>query len=40
MELNLLGKELKRPVEIIVCFRLQLRINPIVDDSEPQTAHV
>lgn len=40
MESNFLGKQLERPVEIIVSFRLQLGINPVVDDPEPQTAHV
>ena len=40
MEPDHLGKELKRLVEIIVSFRLQIGINPIVDDPEPQTAHV
>ena len=40
MEANHLGEELERLVEIIICLRLQLGINPVVDDPEPQTAHV
>ncbi len=40
MEPDHLGQELKRLVEIIVSFRLQIGINPIVDDPESQAAHV
>jgi len=40
MEANHLGQELERLVEIIFCLRLQLGINPVVDDTEPQTAQV
>jgi hypothetical protein len=39
-EVDLPGQKLQRPVEIIASFRLQLGINPAVDDPEPQTAHV
>ena len=40
MEPDHLGQELERLVEVIVSFRLQIGINPVVDDPEPQTAHV
>jgi hypothetical protein len=40
MEANHLGQELERLVEIIISFRLQLGINPVVDDNKPQSAHV
>ena len=40
MEANHLGQELERLVEIIFCLRLQLGINPVVDDLESQTAQV
>ena len=40
MEPDPLGQELQRLVEIIVSFRLQIRINPVVDDPEPQSAQV
>ena len=40
MEPNHLGKKLERPVEVIVSFRFQIGIDPVVDDPEPETAHV
>ena len=40
MEANHIGQELERLVEIIVSFRLQIGINSVVDDPEPQTAQV
>ena len=40
MEANHLGQELERLVEIIFCLRLQIGINPVVDDLEAQTAQV
>src|SRR3989344_5471020 len=40
MESDLLGKQLERLVKIIDTSRLQIRLNPVIDDPESQTAHV
>ena len=40
MESDLLGKQLERLVKIIDTYRLQIGINPVIDDPESQTAHV
>lgn len=40
MEPDLLGEELERLIKIIVSLRLQVRINPVIDNPEPQAAHM
>ena len=40
MESNFPGQQLEWLVKIIVTFRLQIGINPVIDDPEAQTAHV
>jgi hypothetical protein len=33
------GQQLERLIEVIVLFHKQIRIKPVADDSEPETAH-